>query len=278
MKSFDGARVVITGGSRGIGLATAQQLAAQGAQVCIAARTERMLEEARAAIVAKVPSAQGRVHAVALDVREDTSVEAGVARALERLGGLDLLVNNAGYAAPGYLDQVPLRSFEDMLQVNYLGTVRTVRAALPHLIRQGHGHIVNVASMLGFMGMLGYSAYAGSKFAVAGFTECLRQELRPRGIGVSICYPPTTRTPGLERENQSKPAATWALEGSSRAFAPDEVARAIVRGVQRGQYEILVGLDSALVWRLQRHSPPVLRWLLDRMLTKHLRSTGGELR
>ena len=160
-----------------------------------------------------------------------------------------------------------------MLEVNYLGMVRVARAVLPGMRRAGAGHIVNVSSMLGFMGCYGYSAYAASKYAIAGFTECLRQELLPEGIRVSICYPPTTDTPGLAKENEVKPPETAAIEGSSRTFTADEVAASLLAGVARGRFEILVGLDSALVWRLHRFAPWLLRWATDRILRKHRAAT-----
>jgi 3-dehydrosphinganine reductase len=124
--------------------------------------------------------------------------------------------------------------------------------------------------MLGFMGLYGYTAYAASKYAIAGFAECLRQEMRPHGIKVSVCYPPTTDTPGLARENKIKPPETWAIEGSSRTFTADQVAGRLLAGIAAGRFEILVGFDSALIWRLQRFAPWLVRRTIDRGLRKHL--------
>jgi 3-dehydrosphinganine reductase len=161
-----------------------------------------------------------------------------------------------------------------MLAVHYLGPVRLIRAFLPHFIARRAGCIVNVTSMLGFMGMFGYSAYAASKYALAGYTECLRQDLVPFGIRVHLCYPPTTRTPGLARENLIKPPETWAIEGHSKAFEPDRVASAILSGIERGRFHILVGFDSWLIWLGQRLVPGLVRLFTDRVLVRHLRQHG----
>jgi 3-dehydrosphinganine reductase len=105
---------------------------------------------------------------------------------------------------------------------------------------------------------------------VAGYTECLRQELLPHGIKVSLCFPPTTDTPGLAKENEVKPPETWAIEGSSRAFSAADVAAALLDGIAREKFEILVGFDSGLIWRLNRAAPWLMRRVLDGILLKHL--------
>lgn len=263
--------MLVTGGSSGIGLALAAQAAGGGAQVAIVARDPRRL----AAAAAQIDGGGGRPVVVqSADVTDAASVRAAVAAVCDALGGLDVVVNNAGFAIPGLVADLPDDAFDAMLATNYLGAVHVTRAALPAVLASSHGMIVNVASMLGFMGMYGYGAYAASKFAVVGFTDCLRAEVAPRGVQVSLVYAPTTTTPGLERENAIKPPETWALESSSRQFAPDAVAAAIWGGVSRGRYEILVGADSALVWRAYRWAPGLVRWWLDRELRRVQRAAA----
>lgn len=266
---------MLTGGSSGIGLALGRKLVGSGAHICLVARdTERL-----AAAVEELRSLALRgdqiICSVPMDVTSEEAVTAGVPRVLEALQGLDLLINNAGWAAPGYVAEQDERVYQDMLAVNYLGPVRIIRALLPHFLGRRGGHIVNVTSMLGFMGTFGYSAYAGSKFALSGYTECLRQELLPSGIRVHLCYPPSTTTPGLERENLTKPPETWAIEGASRAFAPEQVADAIMDGILRDRFHILVGYDSYLIWIAQRLAPGLVRFVTDRILRKHLRLQGS---
>jgi 3-dehydrosphinganine reductase len=271
---FSGWRVLITGGSSGIGLALGRSLARSGAHVCLAARDPARLAAAVDDLRSAARSADQSISWVELDVTSTESVARAVPRVLTELGGLDLLVNNAGSAIPGYIDQLDEEAYREMLAVNYLGPVRLVRAFLPHFLARRSGHILNVASMLGFMGTFGYAAYAASKHALCGFTECLRQDLLPFGIRVHLCYAPTTKTPGLVRENLVKPPEAWAIEGTSRAFEPEEVAAAILSGVRRGRFHIVVGFDSWLIWVAQRFAPWLVRLFTDRVLVRHLREHG----
>jgi 3-dehydrosphinganine reductase len=272
MSFYQGKRAFITGGTSGIGLAAAVQLARAGADVAIAARDAKRLESALSSI--RAAREGGRFVAIPMDVTSGASVEEGARRALDALGGVDIVVNNAGYAIPGYIDRLTDDDFRAMLEVNYLGAVRVIRAFLPHLTAQRSGAIANVTSMLGFMGTFGYAAYAGSKYALSGYTECLRQDLLPYGISVHLCYPPTTKTPGLEKENESKPPEAWAIEGKSRAFEADDVARALLDGIKKKRFHILVGADSALIWRMQRWAPWLVRMVTDGVLVKHIAKHG----
>jgi len=260
---YDGKRILVTGGSAGIGLSVAKLAARHGARVCIAARTPERLDAAVREI------GHGATYVV-MDVCDDGSVNDAVGRSMQALGGLDILINNAGYAHPGYVEALPFSVYSEMLDVNYLGMVRVIRATLDHFMGQRHGMIVNVSSMLGFMGMFGYTAYAGSKFAIAGFTSSLRQELRPYNIQVSLFYPPTTKTEGLERENAIKPPEAWAIEGTSKTYPPDEVGRGLLKGVSRNKTEIVTGLGSWLIWMAQRLAPWMVRAVTDRVLIAHL--------
>lgn len=234
------------------------------------ARLKGAVEEIRAASAAKGQ----KVLYVPMDVTSSESVEAGTRSALAELGDLDILVNNAGFAIPGYIEQLTEQDYETMLQVNYLGAVRVIRSLLPHFMARRAGIITNVTSMLGFMGTFGYAAYAGSKYALSGYTECLRQDLLPFGVSVHLCFPPTTKTPGLEKENAVKPPEAWAIEGKSRAFTADDVARALLDGMGHKRFHILVGTDSSLIWRAQRFAPWLVRWITDGVLVKHLKKHG----
>ncbi len=277
---FFGERALVTGGSSGIGLALARQLVREGAHVCIVARDAAKLEAALRDLSGCVPAGGKAPLAVSMDVSSPEAISAGLSRVYTELGGLDLLVNNAGYAQTGYIDEVSDAAYVDMMAVNYFGPMRLSRVCLQQFRKQGRGRIVNVTSMLGFMGTFGYSAYCASKYALSGFTEALRQEALPFGVQVHLCYPPTTLTPGLERENRDKPPETWAIEGKSRAFTAEQVASAMLRGVRAGRFHILVGFDSWLIWIAQRFAPGVVRFVMDRVLMKALRQRqlGDSLR
>lgn len=265
VRSFAGWRALITGGSSGIGLELARALVQEGARVCIAARDERRL-------AAAVQELGASACFVVMDVSVSESIERGVEAAIQALGGLDLLVNNAGYALPGYIDELGDDAYVDMMAVNYFGAMRLSRACLAHFMARGGGRIVNVTSMLGFMGTFGYSAYCASKYALSGFTEALRQDALPFGVRVHLCYPPTTNTAGLERENRDKPPEAWAIEGKSRAFSAAHVARELLAGVRAGKFHVLIGWDSWFIWIAQRFAPWLVRLVIDRVLVKELRS------
>lgn len=270
VESFAGWRVLVTGGSSGIGLSLSRALVAAGAHVCVLGRDAQRLQQALAEL--RALAAPGvTVCSVSLDVTVPDTIPGGVKRVVEELGGLDLLVNNAGYAEPGYIDEQSEQAHVDMMAVNYFGPMRLSRACLPYFVKEGGGRIVNVTSMLGFMGTFGYAAYCASKYALAGYTEALRQDALQLGVRVHLCYPPTTSTPGLERENRHKPPEAWAIEGKSRAFSAEEVAAAILKGVRAGKFHILVGRGSWLIWVAQRLAPWLVRFVIDRVLMKELR-------
>ncbi|MEI6725944.1 MAG: SDR family NAD(P)-dependent oxidoreductase, partial [Actinomycetes bacterium] len=128
--------------------------------------------------------------------------------------------------------------------------------------------IVNVSSMAGFMGVFGLTDYCASKFALVGFSEALRQELRPRGIAVSVMCPPDTDTPGLAHEDLTKPAETKAVSAGAKLMQPDEVARDLIRGIERGTFMIVPGGDGKLAYFMKRHAPGVVDAIMRRGIRK----------
>jgi len=265
---FEGKRVLVSGGSQGIGRAAASRLVRGGAHVVIAARNPERLEIAREELEAERRDPRQIVGVVVLDVDDERAIAEGVAMAVSHLGGLDVLVANQGYAETGYFEALPASTFEAMMRTNFFGHVALTRAVLPHLRASGGGAVCLVSSMLGFFGTVGYSAYAASKHAVAGFARCLRAELRQANITVTLAYVPTTDTPGLERENRTKPADCWALESSSAKFAPNVVAAAILDATARGRFEVVPGWSSWGIWVLYRWWPGLVRWTMDRGLER----------
>jgi 3-dehydrosphinganine reductase len=268
MRDFAGKKVYITGGSAGIGRALALDLAGRGAHVYVGARGQAGLDETVAACRAAAPSKEQIFGAVRVDVADRESVSAAAPQVLEGLGGLDLLICNAGFAITGYLHELPDEAFDQMIQVNYLGHVHTVRSFLPHFHAQRTGHICLLSSVMGFVSFIGYGAYSASKFAVAGFAQSLRNELMPFGVGVSLYYPTTTDTPGLERENEDKPPETWALEGTSKASTAAEAAADILRHIASGRFEGMRFLDPWWMWVVVRLAPGIARYFVDSDLRK----------
>jgi 3-dehydrosphinganine reductase len=256
---FSGRRVVLTGGSSGIGLALAHQLAASGAELCLIARRPALLEEARQSIGRAFPSCRVSVHAL------DVADEAAVARELAPLvsEGVDVLVNAAGVTRPGRFVELPAEEFRAQMNVNYFGVVNACRAVVPHFIERRAGHVINVGSLAGVVAIYGYTAYAASKFALTGFSQALRAELWPHGVRVSIAQPPDVDTPMLAAETPLRPAETSAIAGTAPVKGADEVARAILRGAARGDFEILVDATSRAIALAQGATPWLMRLITD---------------
>lgn len=258
--TFSGKNVVITGGSSGIGLALAQQVARLGAHPILIARREDVLAEARTKILAVAPAA--KVETLALDVGAAADVMSKVGALADRLP-IDVLVNNAGVTMPGRFLELDLEEFRRQMDINYFGTIHMCKAALPSMVARRRGHVLNVSSLAGVIGIYGYTAYAPSKFAIAGFSQALRAEMWPHGIGVSVCMPPDTDTPQLAFEEAHKPAETRAVAGISSKLSADQVAAAMIRGVEKGAFEIYADLDSHFRAVSQGVIPGVVRWVCD---------------
>ena len=244
--SFQGRLALITGGSSGLGLALANLLAAQGANVWLIARRKDVLENAYKGL----PAASGQHHGrISADVSDWGQVQAAVANVTAEAGLPDLLINCAGLAHPGYVQELPVEVFHAMMDLDYFGTVNMVKALLPGMLERGSGHIVNISSGAGFLAPFGYSAYSPAKYAVRGFSDVLRLELKPLGIRLSVAFPPDMDTPGMANENKTKPFETTDAF-SSKLLSPEPVAKAILNGIKRGRYIILPGLEIMMYYYL----------------------------
>ena len=250
IRDFNHKVALVTGGSSGIGLAIARLLAARGAHVWLLARRENLLEEALASVQAECGDSSQRCGYVCADVSDYDQVENAVAEIIAAVGLPDLVVNSAGITYPGYVQELDLETFRKLMDVNYFGTVYTTRTVLDGMIARGSGHIVNLSSVAGFLGTFGYSAYGASKYAVRGFSDVLRAEMKPHGIGVAVVFPPDTDTPQLDYETPLKPPETKALSGSVNVMTAEAVAEATLKGLEQGRYLILPGFETQLLYRL----------------------------
>ncbi len=256
---FRGKRVLVTGGSSGIGLALAKHLVLAGAEVILVARREGPLAEAKQALLGDAPSA--RVSTSACDVADGPSVMRTLGPIAE--AGLDALVCSAGIATPGRFVDLPEDEFRRHMDVNYFGIVHACRAVLPHFVARRAGHVINVGSLGGIIGIYGYSAYAPTKFAVAGLSQALRAELRPYGVRVTVAHPPDTDTPMLERELPLRPAETRAIAGTVKPRTADEVARAILEGAAAGDFDVWCDASSRAMSVAHAVVPSLVRWFCD---------------
>jgi len=212
-----GARVLITGGSDGIGLAIGRTLTAQGARVALMARRAD-----RVVAAAQEIGALG----IAGDVSKPADAETAVARVVQEFGGIDILVNNAGFGTFGLLTEVNLEDFERTFATNVTGAMLMARAAAPHMIRQSSGNILNIASTAGLKGFAKGTTYCATKFALRGMTECWREELRRHNIRVTLVNPSEVQT------NFGIPAGGQARPSNDKKLRAEEIARAIAGALQ----------------------------------------------
>lgn len=270
MSFFAGKRVFITGGSKGIGRTAAELLAAQGAHVGVGARGQASLDETVEAM-RKVAKADQRFCGIAMDVTDTRSVEAGAAAALAALGGIDVLICNSGAAETGEILDIDESVFMRVMDLNYMGHVRAIRAFGPHLRAQGKGDICLVTSLVAVTGFWGYGAYGASKAAIVQMAESLRMEMKEVGVRVEVFYPPTTDTPGFAHETISKPDVLHVIESESAfnaAHTSEEVATALLRSVERGKFYNLPTWDCKLQSLIVRHAPSLYHMIADDELKK----------
>ena len=265
MTDFDSALAYIPGGSTGIGLAIARRLAGRGADVVIFARRREPLVAAAADIARHRRRDTQRVEWRQLDVADAAQVGAVLGSAVAALGPPTLLINCAGRAIPNYFERISVAQLDETLRINFYGCWHTVSALLPHMRAHG-GHIVNVASLAGLIGVFGYTDYAASKFAVVGFSEALRSELAPHGISVSVLCPPDTQTPGFERENATKPPETQAVSAGGGVLNAEQVADALLAGIARRSFLIIPGRTARLGHLAKRLFPRLVERVMDRQV------------
>lgn len=261
MTRVAGSHVIVTGGSQGIGLATAQACAQRGARVSVIGRDPERLAQAQRQLPRGTATASA-------DVTDMAALEAGIGELFDAQGTCDILVAAAGRAEPGYFLDLATDVFARQMELNYLGALHAVRAVLPAMVDRGHGHVVLLSSLSGLIGVFGYGAYTPTKFAVRGLGEALDGEFRHRGVVTSIVYPPDTDTPGFARENLSKPAETVRLSAGISPLTADRVANAIVRGIERDRLHITAEWQSRMLARFADLHGPLLRAALRRRLRR----------
>ncbi len=274
---WNGKVVLVTGGSSGIGLAAAKQLASAGAQVWLAARRREVLEAALKEVQAARRDPSQLCGIVSADITDSRQAAETVEIVTASAGAPDVIFNSAGTTQPGYVHELSLDIFEYMMQVNYFGTVYVTAAALPAMLLRGSGHIINISSMAGYLGVFGYTAYGASKYAVVGYSEALRAEMKPHGIRVSVAFPPDTDTPQLAYEAPYKPSETKAISGTAKALPAEKVALSILQQAARGRYLIFPGTDSRLFYLLSTKLPKGLVFaILDRMAASAKKSVSAK--
>jgi NAD(P)-dependent dehydrogenase (short-subunit alcohol dehydrogenase family) len=272
MKDFKGKVVYVAGGSSGIGLAIAKLFAAEGAHVTIFARRKDVLERAAKEITSQRVSDGQRFSCKQLDVSARKQVESVMSESVAEFGAPDVLINCAGRARPHYFQDITYEQFDETMKINLYGTWNTISVLLPHMKKRG-GYIVNVSSIAGFVGVFGYTDYSASKFGLIGLSEVLRSELKGYGIVVSVLCPPDTDTPGFEEENRTKPPECQAISAHAKLIQPQEVARALIKGMHKGQFLIVPNFDGKFTLVMKRLFPGLVEFVMDEDIEKCRRTT-----
>jgi 3-dehydrosphinganine reductase len=260
--------VIITGGSSGIGKATAKLLASSGSNITIIARNLETLEAAKTEIEAVKLYPNQQILTLKADISQQKQAETAIETAIAQNGFPDVLITSAGMAHPGYFLEIPIDIFEQTMAVNYFGSLYCIRAVIPMMQQRQKGTIVLVSSGAGILGIYGYTAYSGSKFALRGLAEALRAELKPFKISVSIVYPPDTDTPQLEAENKIKPLETKRITETAKTWTAEAVAMEIIRGIKHKKFAITPGLEISLLHRFHSLLSPLLNWYMDRIVNQ----------
>lgn len=263
MNFYENKSVLVTGGSSGIGLALARLLVKNSCKVAILSRQQKLLQSAAIELQSLTHDKRSQITTIQADVTLRDELNQKLNQYTINNGIPDMVINCAGVAHPGTFTSLKPEIFDWMMNVNYFGTVNVLKNLVPGMKARRSGVIVNISSIAGFLGIYGYTAYSASKFAVTGFSDALRSELKPFGIQVSIVFPPDTKTPQLEYEKKFKPFITQELSSSANLMTAEAVAEEILRKVSRNKYIILPGFEGKLLFMAKNVLGKNLHPILD---------------
>jgi short-subunit dehydrogenase len=267
-RDLRGRRILITGASSGIGRTLAEQAARAGARLVLAARSNETLDE----VVGQISAQGGQALAVPADITSEADRRRLLSSAVERLGGLDVLINNAGVASWGHFADSSEAILRQIMEVNFFAPAELIRQAVPILTRGQQPAIVNIASMCGRRGLPAWSEYSASKFALCGLSEALRGELVRFDIDVLLLVPGVTRSDLrhhlLRSEGRFKIDPTCGMD-------PEYVARQTLRALRGGWRETVLGWEARwLLWG-NRYFPRLTNYLMARQVRRLYANGGG---
>jgi len=268
-KRFQDQSVFITGASSGIGAALAVEFARQGADLTLCARRAEKLDEVKE----KVESLGRRAIAVVCDVTKPETLEAAAERAAAEFGGIDVAVANAGYGVSGRMEDLTMDLYRRQFETNFFGLLETIYATLPYLIER-RGRLALVSSVAGRAGNSGGSAYAASKFAVAGLAESIYYELADHGVSVTLIQPGFVESDIRRIDNRGRlhkhakdPVPAWLV------MPADKAARSIVRYIYKRRFEAVITGHGKAIISVSRHFPRLTRFAM-RQATRGKKPTG----
>lgn len=258
--------VLVTGASSGIGEALALEYARRGRDVALLARRENRLD----GVADRIRQLGRRAVPIRCDVREDASVQEAVARAVEAFGRIDIAIANAGFGVSGRFERLTLDDYRRQFETNVFGVLRTVQHVLPFLART-RGRLAIMGSVAGYVAAVGMSPYAMSKFAVRGLADSLREDVRGRGVSVTLISPGFVDSEirrvdreGVFRDTAPEPVPAWLRVSTPVA------ARTIVRAIDRRRPEAVITAHGKAMVLLARHAPWSIR-MLARALAPRVR-------
>jgi NAD(P)-dependent dehydrogenase (short-subunit alcohol dehydrogenase family) len=273
MSIFQDRVAFVTGGGSGLGRALSQELAHRGAVVVVT----DINGEAAVRVADSITASGGRSWAMQVDVSKADSVAGSIEFVVGKYRRLDYMFNNAGIIILGEVRDMQPEHWRRLIDVNLLGVLYGTTAAYSQMVKQGHGHIVNIASVGGLVALPTYSAYSATKHAVVGLTTSMRPEASRLGVKISVVCPGTMNT-GLGASATILHASREALEKGSRkkeTMDPREAAMVILRGVERNQRMIIFPLEARLLWWAHRIQPALLT-PLESWFVKTLRAARTE--
>jgi len=260
-RDLTGKRAILTGASGGIGRATALELVKAGAKVVLASRNAESLNH----VATVLRSAGGEVVAIPTDITRPDDRARLVEVAVKTLGGLDLLVNNAGVGSWGHFTTSTPEIMRQVMEVNFFGTVELTRIAMPHLTKGNQSAVVNVTSMCGRRGMPAWPEYSASKFALVGMSEAWRGEFARFGVDVITVVPGMTDSGFQNNWLRTEGKAELRFEDGMK---PEEVAAGILDAIRRNRREVVLGGEARRLLRFNRFFPRLTNWLIARKVKR----------
>jgi NAD(P)-dependent dehydrogenase (short-subunit alcohol dehydrogenase family) len=266
LTDFSGTTAVITGGASGIGLATAEALYAEGANVVLADINEEGLRAAEGRLKKHVPGVNGQIICIPTDVRREEEVQELMEMAVTMCKRIDLVVTSAGVGDGGPIETFTADQMQRMMDINFMGTFLCIQKALPTMRRQGSGYFVCLSSVAGKLGNPFLSGYCASKWAVRGFTSAVRAELEGSGIGITTVYPAWVDTPMVRQGPDPVLGMNVPI-----MLTPEQVAAAILQAVRDEQRDLTLAPNPEIQRALELYAADPEK--AERAMGRHAQQT-----
>lgn len=263
---FENKTAIVTGGNAGIGKAVAYELAERGSDLAIIGRNKTTIDEICDELSAKYPDQ--KITGYQLDLSETSKISDVMSKIAHDHKNIGLLINNAGIAMSGTFEELSVDDIETVFNINFKSQIAMTKEVLPYLKKTAGSHIANTSSLFGIITPSGQAAYSASKFAVRGFSEVLRQELKPLGIGVSTIFPGGVKTniaanakigEGVSRKEAKKDEKSFE---ANLTMTPEYAAEIIVNGIEKRKVRILIGSSTKFLDFMTRLMPVKYEFLL----------------